>query len=607
MYIRKTVRKARNGREYVNYLLVESFMTDKGPRQRTVCSLGDLKPRPLKEWLALAHRVEEKLAGQLEMDVAESDPLIAEIVAKVRARRKAEEPKEDASCEVVPVVVDKVAVEECREAGPTHVGNCFWDRLGMDELLAGAGFSDRARLLTRVMTLNRLVCPKSEHAMPGWAGSSAVGDLVGVDLSALSDDALYRNLDRLHAHREEIERELAARERELFNLDNTIYLYDLTSRYFEGQCERNPQAKRGYSRDGRPDCKQVVVGLVVNRDGFPVAHEVFEGNTRDSSTVCDMLGALEKRVGKNGKATVVVDRGMAFDANLESIKARGYHYIVATRQSERNDWLEEFETGGWQEVVRETSETNPAQKKSSVWVKQAEGNKETYVLCISEGRSKKDEAIRAAHEKRLLADVEKLKKRIVSGKLKASDKIWEAIGRIKERYPRVARYYSIAWDGAALRLEENAEKKAIAQTLDGGYLLKTDRADLSADEAWRVYSLLTRAESAFRAMKSPLAERPIFHQTKNRVQAHIFLCVLAYHLLIAIEKTLRDKGIHDSFETVRDVLSSHQVVTVVLPTVGKGVLRIRKGSTPEPEHVRIYDALGVPHTVMAPVRTWSNA
>jgi len=456
-------------------------MTDKGPRQRTVCSLGDLKPRPLKEWLALAHRVEEKLAGQLEMDVAESDPLIAEIVAKVRALRKAEEPKEDASCEVVPVVVDKVVVEECREAGPTHVGNCFWDRLGMDQLLAGAGFSDRARFLTRVMTLNRLVCPKSEHAMPGWAGSSAVGDLVGADLSALSDDALYRNLDRLHAHREEIERELAARERELFNLDNTIYLYDLTSTYFEGHCERNPQAKRGYSRDGRPDCKQVVVGLVVNRDGFPVAHEVFEGNTRDSSTVCDMLGALEKRVGKNGKATVVVDKGMAFDANLESIKARGYHYIVATRQSERNDWLEEFETGGWQEVVRETSETNPAQKKSSVWVKQAEGNKETYVLCISEGRSKKGEAIRAAHEKRLLADVEKLKRRIVSGKLKASDKIWEAIGRIRERYPRVARYYSIAWDGAALRLEENAEKKAIAQTLDGGYLLKTDRADLSAE------------------------------------------------------------------------------------------------------------------------------
>ncbi|MGE5572738.1 MAG: IS1634 family transposase [Bacteroidota bacterium] len=607
MYIRKTVRKARNGKEYVNYLLVESFMTDKGPRQRTVCSLGDLKPRPLKEWLALAHRVEEKLAGQLEMDVAEDDPLIADIVEKVRARRKAEEPKEDAGYEIVPMVVDKVAVEECREAGPTHVSNCFWDRLGMDELLAGAGFSDKARLLTRVMTLNRLVCPKSEHAMPGWAGSSAVGDLVGADLSALSDDALYRNLDRLHAHREEIERELAARERELFNLDNTIYLYDLTSTYFEGQCERNPQAKRGYSRDGRPDCKQVVVGLVVNRDGFPVAHEVFEGNTRDSSTVDEMLDTLENRVGKNESATVVVDRGMAFDANLESIKARGYHYIVATRQSERNDWLEEFETGGWQEVVRETSETNPAQKKSSVWVKQAEGNKETYVLCISEGRSKKDEAIRAAHEKRLLADVERLKKRIVSGKLKASDKIWEAIGRIKERYPRVARYYSIAWDGAALRLEENAEKKAIAQTLDGGYLLKTDRADLSADEAWRVYCLLTRAESAFRAMKSPLAERPIFHQTENRVQAHIFLCILAYHLLIAIEKTLRDKGIHDSFETVRDVLSSHQVVTVVLPTVGKGVLRIRKGSTPEPEHVRIYDALGVPHTVMIPVRTWSNA
>lgn len=607
MYIRKTVRKGKNGKEYVSYLLVESFMTDKGPRQKTICSLGNLEPRPLKEWLVLAHRVEEKLAGQLEVGVDDDDPLVAEIVERARARRKNEKSEETASPEVVSVVADKVSVEECREAGPVHVGSYFWDRLGLDGLLEEAGFPEKSMLLTRAMTLNRLVCPKSEHAMPGWVSRTALADLVGSDLSALSDDAQYRNLDRLHAHREQIERGLSARERDLFNLDNTIYLYDLTSTYFEGQCEGNPQAKRGYSRDGRPDCKQVVVGLVVNRDGFPMAHEVFDGNFRDSSTVDDMLDTLEGRVGKNENGTVVVDRGMAFDANLKSIRDRGYHYIVATRQSERNGWLDEFETDGWQEVVREPSSTNPAQKKSSVWVKQAEVNEEIYVLCISGGRSRKDAVIRAAHEKRLLADIGKLEKRITAGRLKAPEKIWEAIGRIKERYPRVARYHSIEWDGASLRWEENAEKKAIAETLDGGYLLKTDRTDLSADEAWRVYSLLTRAESAFRAMKSPLGERPIFHQTQHRVQAHIFLCVLAYHLLMAIEKTLRDKRIYDSWETVRDTLSSYQVATVVLPTAGKGVLRIRKGTNPEPEHVRIYDALGVSHTVMAPVRMWSNA
>ncbi len=606
MYIRKTVRKGKTGKEYVSYLLVESFMTDKGPRQKTICSLGNLNPRPLKEWLVLAHRVEERLAGQLELGIDDDDLVIAEIVEKVRARRKHKKSEESASCEAVSVVVDRVSVEECREAGPTHVANCFWERLGMDELLEEAGLPERARLLSRVMTFNRLVDPKSEHAMPGWAHRSALADLVGTDLSTLNDDALYRNLDRLHPRREEIEKALSARERDLFNLDNTIYLYDLTSTYFEGQCKRNPQAKRGYSRDGRPDCKQVVVALVVNRDGFPMAHEVFEGNVRDSATVDEMLGTLEARVGKSEDGTVVVDRGMAFTANLQSIRARGYHYIVAARQPERNGWLEEFESGGWQKVAREPSPTNPAQKKSSVWVKREDWDGETFVLCISEGRSNKDAAIRAAHEKHLVADIERLEKRIVSGRLKTPEKIWEAIGRIKERYPRVARYYSIEWDGASLRWQQNAEKKAVAETLDGGYLLRTDRTDLSADEAWRVYSLLSRAESAFRAMKSPLAERPIFHQTENRVQAHIFLCILAYHLLMAIERSLRDKGIYDSWETVRDTLSSHQVVTVVLPTVGKGVLRIRKGATPEPEHLRIYDALDVAHTVMAPVKTWST-
>ena len=244
MYIRKNVQKGKNGKEYVSYLLVESFMTDKGPRQRTVCSLGDLKPRPLKEWLLLAHRVEERLAGQLELGIDHDDPVIAEIVEKVRARRKDEKSEETAGCETVSVVVERVSVEECREAGPTHVANCFWERLGMDELLEEAGLPESARLLTRVMTFNRLVDPKSEHAMPGWVGRSALADLVGQHLPTLNDDALYRNLDRLHPHRAEIEKGLSARERDLFNLDNTIYLYDLTSTYFEGGCKRNPQAKR---------------------------------------------------------------------------------------------------------------------------------------------------------------------------------------------------------------------------------------------------------------------------------------------------------------------------------------------------------------------------
>src|SRR5260370_25352046 len=182
------------------------------------------------------------------------------------------------------------------------------------------------------MTLNRLIFPLSEHAMPDWIRSTALADIVGADFSDLNDETLYRNLDRLHPHRERIERELAEREKSLFSLDDTLYLYDLTSTYFEGQAESNPQAKRGYSRDKRPDCKQVLVGLVLDGEGFPKAHEVFEGNRQDRSTVEEMLESLEKRTGKQAGSTVVVDRGMALDENLEDIRASGHHYLAASRQ-----------------------------------------------------------------------------------------------------------------------------------------------------------------------------------------------------------------------------------------------------------------------------------
>ena len=306
MYIRKTVQKAKNGKEYVNYLLVESVMTEKGPRQRTICSLGNLMPRPLGEWLVLARKVEEKLAGQLELEGVESDPLVAEIVEKIKARRSERLPAEDtvsaisddasgekrhgagqapgATPEIVSVIADQVTVEECREAGPAYVGNCFWERIGIDDVLKEAGLSKKTRLLTCVM------------------------------------------------------------------LSASVFFYDLTSTYFEGQCARNPKAERGYSRDRRFDCKQVVLGMVVNRDGFACAHEVFEGGRQDAKSLNNMLDILEKRTGRLKGSTIVADRGMALDENLAAIRGRECRYIVASRQAERNAWLEEFESGDWQEV-----------------------------------------------------------------------------------------------------------------------------------------------------------------------------------------------------------------------------------------------------------------
>lgn len=736
MYIRKTVKKIKDKdgkeKEYENYLLVESVMTPKGPRQKIICSLGNLKPAPVEKWHELSQKVENAISGQITIkECAEADKEIEdkteEIVNKVEkskeiaGKRKQEDKKK--SEEVIEVVADKVEVEECREGGPEHVGLEYWKRLELDKILKEVGLSEKSCELTKIMTMNRFISPMSEHAMVEWIKTSGLGDLSGKNYNDISNDSLYRNMDKLYKKREEIEKRLGEQERSLFNLDMTIYLYDLTSVYFEGNCLRNPQAKRGYSKDGRPDCNQLVVGIVFNRDGFPLAHEIFDGNTTDKSTVKEMLDLLEKRCGKVSGNTVVIDRGMSTDENMKEIIGRGYHYVVASRQSERQELLDKYEEEeGWNEVIREVSPTNPYQKKSVVKVKEekemvykvteetkerireeidikkldsllekecsrielienlkkkkfgekeieriiseCKGREEVKILCISEGREEKDRAIRESQEKKFLSDLKKMQKRILKGDLKEEDKVNQAIGRLKERYPRVGRYYEITYnrefeineeiieklkceiasdkltsiealsgnkfsaevlnfklkelhftkeerkvvskhsERRILAGEELEEKKKKAEKLDGAYLLKTDRLELDKEEIWNIYSLLTRAEAAFRAMKSPLAERPIFHHLEHRAQTHIFLCILAYHLLVAVETTLKNNGVHTSWTTVREALKTHQICTVVLPTPGKSVMKIRKGSTPEPHHKEIYDKLGITSTLMKPIKTW---
>lgn len=605
MYIRKTT-KSHKGKTYTNYLLVESQHTPKGPRQRIICSLGSLAPAPSEHWLDLAHRLAASLQGQSSLPP--TDVQIATLVKKVRRGRRAHaEESPTPARATIAVDPERVTVEEAREAGTVHVGHQVWQQLGLSEILQHAGLSDSACRMSEAMTLNRLIFPLSEHAMPDWIRRTALADILGVDFSALQDDALYRNLDRLHPNRERIEAELAEREKTLFHLDDTLYLYDLTSTYFEGEAANNPQAQRGYSRDKRPDCKQVLVGLVLDRDGFPKAHEVFEGHRQDRTTVGEMLDSLEKRTGRKPGATVVVDRGMAYEEDLAAIRARGFHYLVAGRQPERNAWLAEFEQGeDWEEIVRTPSPRNPDQEKSRVRIKRRQQGDAVYLLCLSEGREEKDRAIRESHEQRLKKDWKKLQARIEKEQLQTLEKIHQAIGRLKERYPRVARYYRMDYDPQrkTLTWEENREKKAIAEKLDGGYVLKTDRQDLTAEEIWSTYILLTRVEAAFRAMKSPLLERPIFHHLEKRTQTHIFLCVLAYHLLVAIEKRFLDGGVHTSWWTLREQLSTHQVITVVLPTQDGKVLKIRKGTTPEPIHREIYSTLKIPAEVMEPVKTW---
>lgn len=602
MYIRKSTSRQR-GRTYVNYMLVESVLTPDGPRQRTVCSLGNLKPRKKEEWLKLAHKVETSLAGQCDL-FSKDDPEVAGIVEKVKERREREKAGGDCDDErLVSIGIDEIEAEDVREAGSEHVGFHFIKKLGLDGILKNIGMNERTVGLTCAMLLNRLIEPSSENAMPDWFRERAVADILGADFDDLAEDSLYRNMDKLYPHRARIESALASRERNLFNLNRTVFFYDLTSTYFEGQALGNPKAKRGYSRDSRPDCKQVVIGLAVNDEGFPLAHEIFEGNTLDHQTLDAMLDAMNRRIGLAQGQTVVVDRGMAFDENIKQIKARKLHYIVASRQQERDEWLSQLEDmEGFKEIIRKPSPTNPYQKKTRILVKKELSGGETLALCHSDGRTEKDRAIRLSHEKKLLADIATLAKSIASGRVKETSEIHERIGRIKERYPRVSRYWHITYDAGARRLawHENEEKRNTAERLDGSYILKTDRPDLDAEQIWRIYTTLTRAENAFRNMKSPLRERPVFHQLEHRVETHIFLCVLAYHLLVSIEKTLLDNNIHTSWATTRKTLDTHKTLTISMPTDNGMTLKIRKDSKPGTETAKLYRILGVPPRIAIP-------
>lgn len=601
-------------------MLVKSVHTSEGTRQKVVCQFGNLAPGPKEEWPAIAQQMERELTGQMVIEGlvqpkrllrrAHETGLVEEEYTRVemfKAGSGISEDSEDSDESWITINANSVRVGDAREAGPVHVGHQIWNKLGMDGILADAELSESSRVLTEIAVINCLVEPGSDHAIRDWVSRTALPDMLGPTMPPVNDTALYRNLDKLHPERQKIENALAEREKSLFSMNDMVYLYDLTSSYFEGLCSQNDKAKRGYSRDKRPDAKQVVVGLTLNKYGFPQAHEVFEGNRVDGTTVEEMLDALDKRSGIEKGSTIVVDRGMASKENLELIrnyKGRDLHYIVAARQSERDQWLSEFEDSeGWEEIVRDVSPTNPYQKKASVRIKRIERDDELHVLCISEGRKNKDKAIRETHEKRLLRDLEKLAKRINSGKLVKEDVINQYIGRLRERYPRVNRYYDIRFDSHSRTLtwQQRTELKQRAEELDGGYLIKTDRKNLSHHDCWHTYMLLNRVENAFRDIKGPLGLRPIFHQLSDRVETHIFIAILAYHVLATIEKLLSDSGDHRSWETVRKELRTHQVMTVSMKTKTGHRLLIRQATVPEPEHRHIYKALSIPSTIIQPL------
>ena len=570
MYLRHTtVRK--NGKTHTYWRLVRSVRTGSKVRQETVAHLGELDAKGRARASALARHFLGRKTAQLELfDEAPPEPM--------------------------PVRLDRVRVERSRSFGDVWLGWVLWKVLGLDDFCAEHLPAGREAVrwseVASILVLARLCEPSSElHIAEDWYRRTALEDLLGVAPEQVYPMRLYRALDRLLPHKRALERHLKQRFGELFALDYDLLLYDVTSTYFEGEAKANPQARRGYSRDSRPDCKQVCIGLVVTRDGYPLGYEVFDGNRVDVTTVEEIVEAMEARYGKAGRIWVM-DRGMVSEDNLQWLREGNRRYLVGTPRSELKQWEKELvDKRGW-EQVREGLE---------VKICAGPDGDEAFLLCRSVDRQTKEKAMHARFAERIEKGLESLGRRLDNAR-KAADRsqVERQIGRLLERNRRAAGAYRVQVkpdarrrSGLRLRWSLKQEWNAWAQLTEGTYILRSNVSDWTAEELWRTYIQLSEAEAAFRIQKSDLKIRPIWHQRAERVQAHILVCFLAFALWKTLEGWQKRAGLGSSPRTVLEELRRIPSVDVVLPLDDGREMTLRCVVRPDQAQAALLDRLGL--------------
>ena len=570
MYLRyTTIRK--NGKTHKYWRLVRSVRHGSRVRQETVAHLGELDAEGRAKASSLARHFLGRKTAQLEFfDDAPSAPM--------------------------PVRLDQVRVERSRSFGDVWLGWVLWKALGLDDFCREVFPAGRETVswadTASILAIARLCEPSSElHIAEDWYRHTALEDLLGVASDRVEETRLYRALDRLLPHKRALEAHLKHRFGELFELDYDLLLYDVTSTYFEGEAARNPQAKRGYSRDSRPDCKQVCIGLVVTRDGYPLGYEVFDGNRIDVTTVEEIVEAMEKRYGKASRVWVM-DRGMVSEDNLKWLREGERRYLVGTQRSELKKWERELvDRDGWQDV------------RDGLEVKICPGpdGEESFLLCRSVDRQTKEKAMHERFRKRIEERLESLGRRLENARKAANlSQVERQIGRVLERNRRAAGAFRIEVkkdakraSGLRLRWSIKEEWSEWAQLTEGTYILRSNVTDWSAEELWRTYIQLSEAEAAFRIQKSDLKIRPIWHQRQDRVQAHILVCFLAFALWKTLEGWQKRAGLGSSPRTVLEEMRGIQSVDVVLPLEDDREMRLRCVVRPDKAQAALLDRLGL--------------
>jgi transposase len=566
MFLKRHPKHA-GGEEYEYWTLVRTVRTARGPRHQTVAHLGKLDEHEQRAngWKDL----EAMLDGR---SVATQPPL----------------PWADGKGEGIEtplwrrVNVRGVRVERVRQFGRVYLGLALWRRLGLHEVLRALLPPGQEEigwdLIGAVLTLGRFCAQQSELELAErWYEDTALDDLLGIPVEKINEARLYRGLDQLLDHKEALCAHLLQRYRDWFGVRFEFLLYDVTSTYFEGLAEKNALAARGYSRDSRPDCKQVCIGLVVTPEGLPVAYEVFAGNRNDVTTLEDIVEMMEQKYGQ-AQRVWVFDRGISSEENLEWLRQRGATYLVGTPKSQLKRYQAQLlDQADWH-AVREGLDVK--------LVCSPEGP-ERFILCRSTDRAAKESAMLQRQVDRLRAQFEKLDRRLRQHPTAAVGPLERRLGRWLGRYPAagavfaVELHYDAEQKACGLKVQERAERMEWARLAHGAYLLRTNHPETDPVALWRWYIQLTQAEAAFRSAKSDLNLRPVFHQKAHRVQAHVLVCFLALALWRTLEQWMHAKGLGDCARQLLKELDELRSMDVILPTQETSDLRLRVVARPE--------------------------
>jgi transposase len=585
MFLRPNHR-GKDGKEHTYWSLVETVRTADGPRQKTLCYLGELNSSAEARWLTTVEVFNQQgEAQQLKLFPSHVAP-----------------PPDDP--QVARVLLNKVRLERTRQFGACFLGLELWKRLELDRFFEQAVDGDPADVpwsrVAALLAINRLCAPGSELAIEQrWYPSTALDDLLQVEEGKINDTRLYRCLDRILPHKTKLERHLKNRYGELFGAEFDVLLYDLTSTYVEGAAEKNPMVRRGYSRDHRPDCEQLVIALIVNNEGFPFSYETFDGNRTDVSTMETILRMVERKYGK-ARRIWVFDRGIVSEENLAAIRKREGQYLTGTPRSQMKQFEAELLKEDWTQV-------RPEVEIKKVSIPQGE---ETYILCRTSGRKEKEKAIRNRFSNSMETALKGLEKAIVKGRLKDRNKMERRLGKIQARHPQVNDLYNVALkdtaEGVRLSWQIKEDRKNWRESREGAYLLRTNLQAATAEELWSKYMQLTEAEASFRALKSELSIRPLFHQLEPRVKAHVMVAFLGYALWVTLKHLLKRRpaivpkpsATEENAQPMTPMkaialLSTLQSADIVLPTTDGREIRLRRITEPTAEQKLLLRQLGI--------------